>query len=104
MNLFKNLSKKKLKPSGDLKICIVEEHPSDLYVIFGITDERKKELHNLVKDGVNKFDDVSLAYEYIVDRCKHINEVVICVIITERLINGKSNSLMHAFLDTFKNF
>ena len=64
----------------------------------------KKELHNLVKDGVNKFDDVSLAYEYIVDRCKHINEVVICVIITERLINGKSNSLMHAFLDTFKNF
>jgi hypothetical protein len=104
MNLFKNLFKKKLKPNGELKICIVEEHPSDLYVIFGITDERKKELHNIVKDAVNQFDDLSLSYEYIVDNCKHINEVVICVIITERLINSKSQSLMHGFFEAFKNF
>lgn len=92
--LFKR--KKVLKPSTELKVAIVDENNSNLYTTLGITEERRDELVNLVKDNFKKHNDISKAYAEIVENCKHVNEVIVSVIIFERLINlHKEDSPAH---------
>jgi hypothetical protein len=87
--LFK--TKKVLKPSTELKVAIIDENNSNLYYTLGITDERRDELIKLVKDNFNKHNDISKAYAEMVDNCKHLNEVIVCVIIFERIIELKKS-------------
>jgi hypothetical protein len=92
--LFK--TKKVLKPSGELKVAIVDEQNENLYHTFGITDERRDELIKLTKENFNKHSDISKSYAEIVDNCKHVNEVIVCVIVFERILElNKSESPGH---------
>lgn len=87
--LFKR--KKVLKSSTELKVAIVDENNSNLYYTFGITDERKDELVEITKANFKKHTGISKAYEEIVENCKHVNEIIVCVIIFERIIELNKN-------------
>lgn len=87
MNLLGKLFNKKkvLKASNVLKIAIINDNTEELYEAFGITDERRDVLVNLCKKTYNETDRMSDAFEKIVSQCKHVNEVVVCCIIFERM-------------------
>jgi hypothetical protein len=83
--LFKR--KKELKPSNEMKVAIIEDSTDNLYTNFGITDERRNELIELTLASYKNHSNLSKSYEEIVAKCKHVNEVIVCVIIFERKIS-----------------
>lgn len=95
MSILKNLfkPKSKLKPSTDLKLCIINEESDDFYEVLGITKERKEELLALCKKEYKTRNDLSETLANIVDNCNHVNEIVICVILIERLRETSNNPL-----------
>ena len=88
-----NRGKKKLVNSSEFKICIVDDTTTDMFVTFGIIKERKDQLFDACKEAYNKYDIKSEAYAYIVDRCKHVNEVVVCTIMFERMCTVNDDPL-----------
>jgi len=95
--LFKR--KKKLVYTPELKICIIDEGTDNLWTTFGITEERRDEIIAFCMESQNLFDEKGQCYEYIVDRCKHVNEVVTATIIFERMCERPHplNGLMKMF-------
>jgi uncharacterized protein YwlG (UPF0340 family) len=95
MNWLGKMFKKKQKsqPIPALKVCIVDTTTSDLYTTLGITDERRDELLEFVYEGFNRFDSKSDSLKYIVDRCNHVNEVLVCVIVFERKCSMHDNPI-----------
>jgi undecaprenyl pyrophosphate synthase len=89
--LFKR--KKTLKSSPALKICIIDDTTSDLWVTLGITDERRDEIIKLCKNAYVNHDTKTGSYEEIVDKCRHINEVVTACIIFERYCEMHNNPI-----------
>ena len=89
--LFKR--KKTLKPSSELKVCIINEESTDLYEVFGITPERRSELVKLTRKAIMEEDDASLSYKVIVEQCKHVNEVIVCAIVFERIRDEHNNPM-----------
>jgi hypothetical protein len=81
--LFKR--KKTLKPSPALKVCIIDDTTSDLWVTLGITDERRDQIVQLCKDAFDNHETKTGSYVEIVDKCKHVNEVITACIIFERV-------------------
>ena len=77
--------KKKLVNSSELKICIIDDTTTDLWITFGITDERRDQIVKFCKEAYNVSESKSDCYVRIVDQCKHVNEVVTATIIFERL-------------------
>jgi hypothetical protein len=77
--------KKELEPSPELRVCIINEESTDLYEVFGITSERRTELVKLTREAILSEEDASQSYKVIVDQCKHVNEVIVCVIVFERM-------------------
>ena len=92
--------KKELKPSPELKVCLINEESHDLYEVFGITSERRKELNRLTKEALMSEEDASASYKVIVDQCKHVNEVIVCVIVFERM-RDQANDPMHKLAQLF---
>ena len=96
--LFKR--KKKLQPSPALKVCIIDDSTSDLWVTLGITDERRDEIVQFCKDAYNNHETKTDSYAEIVDQCNHVNEVITSCIIFERICDINNNplsGLMKAF-------
>jgi hypothetical protein len=90
--LFKR--KKELKPSNELKVAIVDEASHDLYLNFGIIDERRDELIELTLAAFKNHSRLHNSYDEIVSQCKHVNEIIVCTIIFERkLVHQKENPL-----------
>jgi len=89
--LFKR--KKTLKSSTALKLCIIDDTTSDLWITLGITDERRDEIIALCKDAYNNHNTKTGSYEQIVDKCNHINEVITACIIFERYCDMQDNPL-----------
>lgn len=90
--LFKR--KKELKPSNDLKVAIVDEASDDLYLNFGIIDERRDELIELTLTAFKNHSRLHNSYVEIVSKCKHVNEIIVCTIIFERkLVHQKESPL-----------
>lgn len=85
--------KEKLVSSPELKICIIDDATTDMFVTFGIIKERKDKLFDICQEAYNKHDIKSEAYVYIVDRCKHVNEVVVCTIMFERMCTVSDDPL-----------
>lgn len=87
MNMLEKLfkRKKKLGNSPELKIRIIDDTTSDLWITFGITNQRRDEIVEFCKKSFNDFDSKSECYVSIVDQCKHVNEVVTATIVFERL-------------------
>jgi hypothetical protein len=81
--LFKR--KKTLKPSPALKVCIIDDTTSDLWVTLGITDQRRDEIIQICKDAFNNHETKTDSYVEIVNKCNHVNEVITACIIFERL-------------------
>tara|TARA_R110000868_G_scaffold205742_2_gene454356 strand:- start:921 stop:1190 length:270 start_codon:yes stop_codon:yes gene_type:complete len=84
MWLEKIFKKRKLKPSLELKVAIINDDSDDLYETFGIIEERKQELIKLC-DYSLLLKKSSDSYVYIVENCKHINEIIICCIILDTM-------------------
>jgi hypothetical protein len=85
--------KKKLVNSPELRVCIIDDTTTDMFVTFGIIKERKNELFDACKEAYDKYDVKSEAYVYIVDKCKHVNEVVVCTIMFERMCTVNDDPL-----------
>ena len=75
---------KGIKPSLELKVAIINDDSDDLYETFGIIEERKQELIKLC-DYSLLLKKSSDSYVYIVENCKHINEIIICCIILDTM-------------------
>lgn len=104
MNLLRKLFKNnQLKPSNALKIAIINDNTEELYEAFGITDERRDVLIKLCKKTYNESDRMSESFEKIVDDCKHVNEVVVCCIIFERMIAQRSFDMSGLLSKMFDN-
>ena len=96
--LFKR--KKGLKTSAALKLCIVDDSTSDMWITLGITNERRDEIIAICKKSYNEHNTKTDCYKEIVDKCNHINEVVPACIIFERICDVENNplsGLMKAF-------
>ena len=102
MNMLKKLFKKSLKPSTELKVCIVDEKSDDLHEVFGISSERKKELGKITFAAFHDNENSADSYVNIVEKCNHVNEIIVCTIIFER-IKDKQNNPMHMLSQMFKN-
>jgi hypothetical protein len=89
--LFKR--KKTLKPSPELKVCIINEESTDLYEVFGITPERRSDLVKLTRQAIMDEEDASQSYKVIVEQCKHVNEVIVCTIVFERIREEHNNPM-----------
>jgi hypothetical protein len=90
MNVLGKLfnKKKTLKATPLLKLCIIDDTSTDLWVTLGITNERRDELIDICEQAYHQFDSKSLCYEYIVDHCKHVNEVIPTTIVFDRMCEG----------------
>ena len=86
--------KKKLVNSTELKVRIIDDTTTDMFVTFGIVKKRKDELFDTCKEAYDKYDIKSEAYVYIVDKCKHVNEVVVSTIMFERMCNYSNDPMM----------
>lgn len=93
--------KKKLVNSPELKICIIDDTTTDLWTTFGITEERRDEIIAICEDSYKQFDIKSKSYEYIVDKCKHVNEVVTATIIFERLCEKNDDHPLMGLMKLF---
>ena len=89
--LFKR--KKGLKPSAELKLCIVDDSTSDLWITLGITSERRDEIIAICDRAYHNNQVKTDCYKEIVDQCNHINEVIPACIIFERMCDVNNNSL-----------
>ena len=89
--------KKELIPSTELKVCIVDDTSNDLSDTFGITDKRREELIKITDNALRSEENISECCKIIVDQCKHVNEVIVCIIFMERL-NNKSSYLLNDML------
>jgi hypothetical protein len=81
--LFKR--KKTLEPAQALKLRIIDDTTTDLWVTLGITDVRKEEIIQFCKDAFDNHETKTGSYTEIVDKCTHVNELVPACIIFERL-------------------
>lgn len=89
--LFKR--KKTLKPSTALKLCIIDDTTTDLWITLGITGSRKEEIIQFCKDAFDNHDTKTACYTEIVDKCNHVNEIVPACIIFERLCEVNDHPL-----------
>ena len=103
MNLLGKLFNKKrvLKASNVLKIAIINDNTEELYEAFGITDARRDVLVNVCKKTYNETDRMSDSFEKIVNECKHVNEVVVCCILFERMRAQSSFDMSGLFSKMF---
>jgi hypothetical protein len=103
MNLLGKLfnRKKKLTDSTELKVRIIDESTTDLWTTFGITDQRRDEIVDICKEAYKLHDIKSHSYVYIVDKCKHVNEVVTATIVFERMCEGPSEHPLVGLMKLF---
>ena len=103
MNLLGKLfnRKKKLVNSPELKICIVDETTTDLWITFGITEKRRDEIIDICKNAFKEADVKSECYKIIVDKCNHVNEVVTATIIFERMCDQQNDHPLASLMKLF---
>lgn len=103
MNVLGKLfnKKKTLKAVPILKVCIIDDTTTDMWLTLGITNERRDELIDICEQAYHQFDSKSLCYEYIVDHCKHVNEVIPATIVFERMCEGPSNHPLSGLIKLF---
>jgi hypothetical protein len=99
MNVLGKLFKKKnkLKPSTELKLCIIDDSTSDLWITLGITEQRRDEIVKICKEAYNNHSTKTDSYKEIVDQCQHVNEVIPACIVFERLCDLNNNPLAGLF-------
>jgi hypothetical protein len=106
MKWFRKLFKKKIYPQDNkFKLCIIDEKSDLIHEVLGITEERCRELTNLCIEAYDASDMKTVSLGYIVERCKHINEVVMAVQIFEKVCHTqtKKRSLRSLMDNLFDN-
>ena len=93
--------KKKLVNSPELKVCIIDDTTTDLWITFGITDKRRDEIIDLCKETLHNSDSKSECYVRIVDQCKHVNEVITATIIFERICDRQEEHPLAGLMKLF---
>jgi GMP synthase PP-ATPase subunit len=91
---IKKEKKQTYSQDNKFKLCVVDETSTKLHTMLGITDERGKELAELVIESYEKHDSYIPAIQYVLDGCNHINEVVIALTALHRRVelgNGDSH-------------
>jgi hypothetical protein len=105
MNLLGKLfnRKKKLVNTPELKVCIIDETSTDLWTNFGIIENRRDELIDVCKQAYKTYSNKHESYVYIVNNCKHVNEVVATTIIFERMCEGPSDHPLAELMKLLKS-
>jgi hypothetical protein len=95
MNVLGKLFKKKnkLKPSTELKLCIIDDSTSDLWITLGITEKRRDEIVKICKKAYNNHSTKTDSYKEIVDQCQHVNEIIPACIVFERMCEINNHPL-----------
>lgn len=96
--------KKKLESSSELKLCIIDDTTDDMWTTLGIIDERREEIVEFCKEAYKIADKKHQSYQYIIEKCKHINEVVVATIVFERYCElNDRGSIIQMFKKHFDN-
>lgn len=97
MNLLGKLFKRKKTYSGncDFKLCIVNDDTDSLYETLGITEQRAQELCDTCLKAYADHKEITSSYQDILKECAHINEVVMCCEMFQkiRIMKQKQHSL-----------
>jgi hypothetical protein len=103
MNLLGKLfnRKKKLVNSSELKVLIIDESTTDLWTTFGITEKRRDELVLMCRKAFELHSNKANCYVYIVDNCKHVNEVVTTTIVFERMCEVANDNPFSGLMKLF---
>ena len=94
--------KEKLKPSNEMKVAIVDETSDNLYINLGITDKRRDQLIELTLAAFENHKKLGNSYKEIISQCKHVNEVIVCIIIFERRLAYQENDGLALLEKLFK--
>jgi hypothetical protein len=85
------------------KLCVIDETSTKVHTMLGITDERGKEIAELVIESYEKHDSYVPAMQHVLDGCKHINEVVIALRALDRRIElGNGDSHMKSLAEILR--
>ncbi len=85
-NLFKKKKTYETSHEG-FKLCIINDDTEYLHTKLGITEERISELSDICVKGISDSNDTIAALEAVLSKCKHINEVTICIMLFGKLYN-----------------
>jgi len=108
MKWFRKLFKKKKKSypqDNKFKLCIIDEKSDLIHEVLGITEERCRELTEICIKAYDASDMKTESYAIIIDKCVHINEVVMVMQIFEKIchMKDKSKSLSKLIDNLFGN-
>jgi hypothetical protein len=106
MKWFRKLFKKKSYPQDNkFKLCIINDESDLIHEVLGITEERCRELTKLCIEAYDATDAKTESYSMIVDKCTHVNEVVMGIQIFEKICyeRAKKRSLRNLMDNLFGN-
>ena len=84
--LGKMFKKKKSYAKQDkFKLCIIDESSDVTHVVLGINEDRMNELRRVCDRAYEKHAKLTDAMDDILSQCNHINEVVICLQVYNKL-------------------
>jgi hypothetical protein len=84
--LGKMFKKKKSYAKQDkFKLCIIDESSDKTHVVLGINEDRMNELRRICDRAYEKHTKLTDAMDDILSQCNHINEVVICLQVYNKL-------------------
>jgi hypothetical protein len=89
--LGKLFKKKKKTYSGDQKFMplVIDDKSELIHEIFGITDERSKELTMTLIESYGEHDELHLVMIDIISQCKHANEIALVILLFERVTSSQ---------------
>jgi hypothetical protein len=91
MNWLGKMFKKKSYPQDSkFKLCIINDESDLIHEVLGITEERCRELTKLCLEAYDASDMKTESLAFVVEKCTHINEVVMAVQIFEKVSNAKN--------------
>jgi hypothetical protein len=84
--LFKRKKKTYVKDQKFMPL-VINDKSELIHEIFGITDERSKELTMTVLESYAEHNEPHLVMIDIISQCKHANEIALVVLLFERVIS-----------------
>ena len=88
---------KNYKADQKFKVLLIEENSSSLNEALGISEERYKEIVGFSIDAFKNTERYSDACKLTIDKCNHINEVVLAITTLAKIKSMTDNPLASLF-------
>jgi len=106
MNLLGRFKKKKTySKNNEFKLCIISDDTDSMHERLGITNKRAEELANICLKAFGAHQCITDSYQDILAECTHINEVIMCTEIYQKIrqMKSKEHHLNQMLGNLFRN-